>query len=80
MTNALPLQRKKRNFYLISFLWALGLAVLIFLPWMIYNHGYFFFYGDYNVQQIPFYQMIHDSVQSGNAGWSYTTDLGASII
>ena len=80
MTNALPLQRKKRNFYLISFLWALGLAVLIFLPWMIYNHGYFFFYGDYNVQQIPFYQMIHDSVQSGNAGWSYTTDLGANII
>ena len=52
----------------------------MFLPWIIYNDGYFFFYGDYNVQQIPFYQMIHDSTVSGNIGWSYTTDLGANII
>ena len=81
MTIASSLRRdKKKNYYLRTFLWALGLATLFFLPWMIYNNGYFFFYGDYNVQQIPFYQMIHDSVRSGNIGWSYTTDLGANII
>ncbi len=80
MTNAKHLLRVKKNYYLRTFLWAAGLALLFFLPWMIYNNGYFFFYGDYNVQQIPFYQMIHDSVQSGNMGWSYTTDLGANII
>ncbi len=80
MTKARTLLNVKKNYYLRSFLWALGLAFLIFLPWMIYNYGYFFFYGDFNVQQIPFYQMIHDSVRNGNIGWSYTTDLGANII
>ncbi len=70
----------RKNYYLRTFLWGLALATLIFLPWIIYNNGYFFFYGDFNVQQIPFYQMIHDSIQQGNIGWSYTTDLGANII
>ncbi len=70
----------RKNYFLRAFLWGLGLAFLIFLPWMIMNDGYFFFYGDYNVQQIPFYQMIHDSIREGNIGWSYTTDLGANII
>ncbi len=70
----------KENLCLQTFLWGLGLSFLIFIPWIIYNGGYFFFYGDFNVQQIPFYQMIHDSIQSGNIGWSYTTDLGANII
>lgn len=70
----------KKRPCLLTFLWGVGLSFLLFLPWIIYNGGYFFFYGDFNVQQIPFYQMIHDSVQSGNLGWSYTTDLGANII
>ncbi len=74
------LQRAKENLCLQTFLWGLGLSFLIFIPWIIYNGGYFFFYGDFNVQQIPFYQMIHDSIQSGNIGWGYTTDLGANII
>ncbi len=79
-SKARTLLNVKKNYFLRAFLWGFGLAFLIFLPWMIMNGGYFFFYGDYNVQQIPFYQMIHDSIQSGNLGWSYTTDLGANII
>lgn len=70
----------RKNYFSRAFLWGLGLAFVIFLPWIIMNDGYFFFYGDFNVQQIPFYQMIHDSLQNGNIGWSYTTDLGANII
>ncbi len=80
MTTNRVIQRAKENLCLQTFLWGLGLSFLIFIPWIIYNGGYFFFYGDFNVQQIPFYQMIHDSIQSGNIGWSYTTDLGANII
>ncbi|MBQ9461488.1 MAG: YfhO family protein [Clostridia bacterium] len=80
MTTANPLSRRRKNYFLRTFLWALGVAFLCFLPWMIFNDGYFFFYGDYNVQQIPFHQMIHDSIRDGNIGWSYTTDLGANII
>ena len=80
MQNQRTLLGVRKNYFLKTFLWALGLATLMFLPWIIYNDGYFFFYGDYNVQQIPFYQMIHDSTVGGNIGWSYTTDLGANII
>lgn len=58
----------------------MAMALVMFLPFLIYDGGIFFYYGDYNVQQIPFYQMIHDSIQSGNIGWSHTTDLGANII
>ncbi len=78
--NAKTLLDVRKNYFSRAFLWGLLLALLIFLPWMIMNDGYFFFYGDFNVQQIPFYQMIHDSVLDGNIGWSYTTDLGANII
>ncbi|MGN0536401.1 MAG: YfhO family protein [Acutalibacteraceae bacterium] len=69
-----------KNYPLLTFLWGLGLAFLLFLPFIIYNEGYFFFYGDFNVQQIPFYQMIHDAIQNGNLGWNTTTDLGANIV
>ena len=55
-------------------------ALLFFLPFMIYDNGYFLFYGDYNVQQVPFYRMCHDAVRRGNIGWSWTTDLGANFI
>ncbi len=63
-----------------AFLLTLGLAVLLFLPFVIYNRGYFIYYGDYNAQQIPFYQLAHDAVRSGNIGWNWYTDLGANFI
>lgn len=55
-------------------------AGVIFIPFMIFDKGYFLFYGDFNVQQVPFYQMLHDAIRSGNWGWSWTTDLGANQI
>ncbi len=63
-----------------AFLIALAAAFLLFLPFLIIDGGYFIYYGDFNVQQIPFYRMAHDSVRSGNIFWSWTTDLGANFI
>ncbi len=63
-----------------AFALGLGCSFLFFLPYIIFDQGYFLFYGDFNVQQIPFYQMIHDAIRSGNIGWSWTTDLGANLI
>lgn len=70
-----PPERSKQVFFI-----ALFTAALIFLPFVVYDHGYFIYYGDFNVQQISFYRMIHDSIRSGNIGWSWTTDLGANLI
>ncbi len=63
-----------------TFFFALIAATLIFLPYMLKDSGYFLFYGDFNVQQIPFYQRCHELVRSGNIGWDFGTDLGANFV
>lgn len=72
--------QKEKSMAHIAFLLTLGMALLLFLPFVIYNRGYFIYYGDYNAQQIPFYRLAHEAVRSGNIGWSWTTDLGANFI
>ena len=74
------LGQDKRPYALYAFLWAFLLAAFIVVPVMVYDHGYYLYYGDFNVQQIPFYQLAHDSIRSGNIGWSHLTDLGANFI
>lgn len=71
---------KRRPYALFAFLWALILSVVIIAPIMVRDHGYFLYYGDFNVQEIPFYQLAHDSILSGNTGWSHLTDLGANFV
>lgn len=65
---------------LVTFLLGLLVAAIMFLPAIIKGEGYFIFYGDFNVQQIPFYQNCHEAVRSGNINWSFTTDLGSNFI
>lgn len=71
---------KKHNYALYSFLLALVAAALLFIPFIVLNDGVFYYYGDFNVQEIPFYQMVHDAVRSGELGWSHTTDLGSDLM
>lgn len=72
--------RKERYYYILSF--CLGFFALLFslLPNMIQNGGYFIYYGDFNSQQIPFYNLANDAVRSGSFGWNWYTDLGANFI
>lgn len=63
-----------------AFLLGLCLSFLFFLPYLIHDQGYFFFYGDFNAQQVPFYQLAHDAVREGSMGWNWNTDLGANFI
>jgi len=67
-------------FYKRAFFYGIAISFLFFIPFIIFDNGYFLFYGDFNVQQVPFYRMCHDAVRSGNMGWSWTTDLGANFI
>ena len=46
--------------------YALLLAILLVAPIIAYNGGIFYYYGDFNVQEIPFYQLIHSQVRSGD--------------
>lgn len=55
-------------------------AFAVMLPFIIYDSGYFLMYGDFNVQQYPFYMHAHDAIQSGEWGWDFKTDLGVNFI
>ena len=74
---------KKRfyeNYFLKAFLLGLGLSFLVFIPFIAIDGGRFLFYGDFNVQQVPFYQLAHRAIRSGNLGWNPYTDLGVNFI
>lgn len=76
---SLSLKPRKEK-YLLTFLLGLVVSAAFFLPAMIMSEGYFTFYGDFNVQQIPFYQECHQAIRDGNIFWNWNTDLGANFI
>jgi hypothetical protein len=71
---------KKKNYYLEVFLMAFIISLSFLLPYMIIDKGPFLFFGDYCVQQVPFYTLVHDAIRSGNIFWNWNTDLGANFI
>ncbi len=71
--------------YIRVFWYSLALAVLVLVPSMIYEFvrtGKFIFlyYGDYNVQQVPFYEHCVRMVHEGNISWDWITDLGSNFV
>ena len=71
---------KPKEQYATAFILAFIAACAIFLPYMFINDGYFLFYGDFNVQQIPFYKLAHQAIREGGIFWNFGTDLGANFI
>lgn len=69
-----------RNRYLNAFILSLAVSAVVFMPFIIWGKGIFVYYIDFNVQQIPFYQLAHEAVRSGNIFWNWQTDLGANFI
>lgn len=55
-------------------------AFAVMIPFIVYDSGYFLLYGDFNVQQYPFYMHAHDAIQNGEWGWDFKTDLGVNFI
>lgn len=70
----------KYYYYKLTFLLGLVLSALIFLPFVIKDSGYFIYYGDYNVQQIPFHRHGVEMFRNGNFGWDWCTDLGSNFV
>lgn len=74
------LLKPQKEQHLKTFLLAFLTACVLFVPFMVMDEGYFLFYGDFNVQQIPFYQLSHDAILNGETGWSFGTDLGVNFV
>lgn len=75
-----PHKKKKVHYALRAFVWGAVIAALFIVPSIIYDKGVYIYYGDYNMQIIPFYQIMHDAIRSGNFGWNWYTDLGTSFV
>ena len=72
-------------FYKMVLLWSFILSACITIPfviveWIKTGSLIFLYYGDYNVQQICFYEHAIDMVQNGNFGWDWVTDIGSNFV
>ena len=67
----------------ITYLWIFFGGALLYLaavlPFLAGHDGIFFYYGDYNVQQVPFYILAHRAVREGRFFWTPYIDLGSSM-
>ncbi len=79
LIDKLTLNGKKERYGTV-FAIAFFICLVIFIPFIIINRGYFLLYGDFNVQQYPFYMHAHDMIKSGSVGWDFKTDIGANFI
>ena len=66
--------------YVQVFLLAWFTALLSFAVLLIRGDGIFTLGNDFNEQQIPFHMLANRAVKSGNTGWSWSVDLGSSLI
>lgn len=75
-----PHNRKKQNYALKSFLWGMAVIAAFIIPCIIMDKGMFLYFGDYNVEVLPFYELMSEAIKTGETGWSWYTDLGSSFI
>ncbi len=62
--------------FLIAFL-IFGVSII---PSIINSDGIWVYYGDFNVQQIPFYMHVQSAVREGKWLYDWSTDLGGSFL
>ncbi len=74
------LGRKSSEKYGLAFGLGFLSLLIVLLPLMIMDKGYFIYYGDFVSQQLPFYELANDAVREGQFGWNWYTDLGGSFI
>lgn len=72
--------KPQKEKYFSTFLIALATAIAFFVPYIIMSEGYFTFAGDFNAEQISFYQLCHKAVKDGDIFWNWNTGLGGSFI
>ena len=73
--------RTEKRWYVpsIMLLSSFLMYIIALLPIFIKRGLPFFYYGDYNVQQVPFYIVAHRAVRSGQFFWNWNVDLGGSM-
>ena len=71
---------KKWYVPVIMFTSSFVMYILAVLPIFISRGLPFFYYGDYNIQQVPFYILAHRAVENGELFWNWNVDLGGTMF
>ncbi|WP_026516052.1 YfhO family protein [Butyrivibrio sp. MC2021] len=71
---------KKWYVPVIMFASSYVMYILALLPIFISRGLPFFYYGDYNIQQVPFYILAHRAVENGDFFWNWNVDLGGTMF
>ena len=76
-----PALREELRRYLLAFLLGFGSLLVVILPIIIADGGYYIYYGDYNSQQIPFtiWQMMPFAA-AASAGTGTPTLVSTSSV
>lgn len=74
------LNKRSKERYGLVFLLGFAIMMITMIPLIIRGNGIFVYYGDYNAQQMPFYNLANDAVREGQFGWNWYTDLGTGFI
>lgn len=69
-----------KNKCFLAFLCSLILGCIIILPFIIIGKGVLVIWADYNVQQIPFGEIMNHSLKEGSFLWSWYNELGSNFI
>ena len=69
----------KRSMWFCMFFLGFVMYVVAALYIIIKHKGLFFYYGDYNVQQVPFYILAHRAIRNGQFFWNFNLDLGGDL-
>ena len=75
----IEIQNKKRE-YLKAFFTSGILAASIFAVFIILGKGKFYYMGDFNAQQVPFYIHCHSFIRNGGGLWDFSTELGSNFF
>ncbi len=72
---------ESKSYYapVIMFMSSFLMYLVALLPLFIKRGLPFFYYGDYNVQQVPFYILAHRAVRNGEFFWNWNVDLGGTV-
>ncbi len=74
------LNTNKSEKYGLAFAIGFISMIAVLVPLMLYDNGFFIYYGDFIAQQLPFYELANDAVRAGQLGWNWYTDLGSDFL
>lgn len=74
------LKKIYNNKALLAFLCSFILGSIIIVPYMIIGKGIFTLWADYNIEQIPYAQLMNYSIKEGSIFWTWNNELGSNFI